>query len=527
MFNNMLYHENSLAKNTIPLTISLFCLLLFLFILSSISRKLKNQIAATRKAPPEVSGAWPLIGHLHLLRGSKPPQDTLGSMADKYGPIFSLRLGAHKTLVVSDWEMAKQCFTVNDRVFANRPKSMSFEVLGYNSSLIGFIPYGSYWRQMRKISMLELLCSRRIDTLKPVMEAEVKAAMRESYNLWLKKKNGFSEMNRWFGNIALDIMFQTVVGKRFFSDGDVNEENEGLRKAFRELFDLSSSLAVSDCLPYLRWLDLDGKEKKMKRTAKEIDGFIQIWLEEHKRNRDCGSGERKQSQDLMDVLLGLVEEGEEFDGNDSDTTIKAMCLSLIMAGSDTTTRTLAWALSLLLNNREILQEAIKELDTEIGSRRMVEVSDLKKLKYLESIIKETLRLYPPAPLNLPHESMENCTVGGYDVASGTRLLTNLSKLQRDPSLYPNPLEFCPERFLTTHKEVDVKGQHFELIPFGAGRRMCPGISFGLQAMQLTLATLLHGFDVETNDGGPVDMVGDSPLQVILSPRLSSHIYDQI
>ncbi|BAT77801.1 hypothetical protein VIGAN_02039800 [Vigna angularis var. angularis] len=129
MFNNMLYHENSLSKNTMPLTISLFCLLLLLLILSSISRKLKNQIAATRKAPPEVSGAWPLIGHLHLLRGSKPPQDTLGNMADKYGPIFSLRLGAHKTLVVSDWEMAKQCFTVNDRAFANRPKSMSFEVL--------------------------------------------------------------------------------------------------------------------------------------------------------------------------------------------------------------------------------------------------------------------------------------------------------------------------------------------------------------------------------------------------------------
>ncbi|WVZ21111.1 hypothetical protein V8G54_008433 [Vigna mungo] len=131
--------------------------------------------------------------------------------------------------------------------------------------------------------------------------------------------------------------------------------------------------------------------------------------------------------------------------------------------------------------------------------------------------------------------MENCTVGGYHVASGTRLLTNLSKLQRDPSLYANPLEFCPERFLTTHKEVDVKGQHFELIPFGAGRRMCPGISFGLQAMQLTLATLLHGFDIATNDGGPVDMVEQigftniraSPLQVILTPRLSSHIYHQI
>ncbi|BAT77804.1 hypothetical protein LR48_Vigan09g020800 [Vigna angularis] len=527
-----MYHENPRSNYTVPLTI---CLLLFLFILLSISRKLKNHSAATRKAPPEASGAWPLIGHLHLLGGSKPPHVTLGHMADKYGPIFSLRLGAHKTLVVSDWEMAKECFTVNDRTFANRPKSMTFEVLGYNSSMIGFIPYGSYWRQMRKIATLELLSSRRIDTLKHVMEAEVKAAMRESYNLWLKKKNGFSEMKRWFGNIALNIMFQTVVGKRFVSDGGVNEENERLRKVFRDLFDLGGSFAVSDCMPYLRWLDLDGIEKKMKRTAKEIDGFAQIWLEEHKRNRDCSSGERKHSHDLMDVLLGLVEKGEEFDGHDSDTSIKALCMTLIMAGSDSTAGTLAWALSLLLNNREILKKATDELDAEIGSKRMVDVSDLKKLKYLESIIKETLRLYPAGPLSLVHESMENCTVGGYDVASGTRLLTNLSKLQRDPSLYPNPLEFCPERFLTTHKEVDVKGQHFELIPFGAGRRICPGISFSLQATQLTLATLLHGFDIVTIDGGPVDMaeqigftsIRASPLQVILSPRLTSHIYDQI
>jgi len=176
-----------------------------------------------------------------------------------------------------------------------------------------------------------------------------------------------------------------------------------------------------------------------------------------------------------------------------------------------------------------------ELDREIGSEKMVEVSDLKKLKYLQCIIKETLRLYPAGPLSVPHESMENCTVGGYEVASGTRLLTNISKLQRDPALYPNPLEFRPERFETSHKEVDLKGHHFELIPFGAGRRMCPGLSFSLQLMQLTLGTLLHGFDIATSDGGPVDMLEQigltniraTPLQVIFTPRLSSHLYYQI
>lgn len=160
--------------------------------------------------------------------------------------------------------------------------------------------------------------------------------------------------------------------------------------------------------------------------------------------------------------------------------------------------------------------------------------DLTKLEYLQAIIKETLRLYPPAPLNVAHESIEDCIVGGYHIPSGTRLLTNLSKLQRDPMLYSNPLEFRPERFLTTHKDVDVKGQHFELIPFGAGRRICPGISFSLQLMQLALAYLLHGFDIVTQDGGEVDMaeqsgltnVKASPLQVILTPRLSAKVYSQ-
>ncbi|XP_020236826.1 cytochrome P450 82A4-like [Cajanus cajan] len=166
---------------------------------------------------------------------------------------------------------------------------------------------------------------------------------------------------------------------------------------------------------------------------------------------------------------------------------------------------------------------------------MVDISDLRELDYIQSIIKETLRLYPPAPLNVPHESIEDCIVGGYHVPIGTRLLTNISKLQRDPLFYPNPLEFCPERFLTTHKDIDIKGQHFELIPFGSGRRMCPGISFSLQVMQLMLATLLHGFDIVISDGKPIDMreqIGltntkASPLQVILTPRLPTYMYDEI
>ncbi|KAJ6675736.1 CYTOCHROME P450 82C3-RELATED [Salix viminalis] len=157
---------------------------------------------------------------------------------------------------------------------------------------------------------------------------------------------------------------------------------------------------------------------------------------------------------------------------------------------------------------------------------------MKNLVYLQAIIKETFRLYPAVPLSVPHESMEECIVGGYHIPVGTRLFTNLSKIHRDPQVWSDPNEFQPERFLTDHKDCDFRGQYFELIPFGSGRRMCPGISFALQILNLTLATLLHGFKIETLDDAPIDMSGTggiinikaTPLKALLTPRLSPGMY---
>ena len=205
---------------------------------------------------------------------------------------------------------------------------------------------------------------------------------------------------------------------------------------------------------------------------------------------------------------------------------------LILAASETSAITLTWALSLLLNNREALTKAQEELDIQIGKDRQVKESDLKNLVYLQAIIKETMRLYPAAPLLVPHESMEDCTLAGYHIPAGTRLLVNASKLQRDPNVWEDPNKFKPEKFLTTHKGVDVRGQNFELIPFGSGRRMCPGISFALQITQLKLATLLHAFEIATPSHEPMDMTGKggftnqkaTPLEVHLTPRFHAQIY---
>ena len=194
--------------------------------------------------------------------------------------------------------------------------------------------------------------------------------------------------------------------------------------------------------------------------------------------------------------------------------------------------TLTWAISLLLNNPNKLKKAQEELDIQVGKHRQVKESDIKHLPYLQAIIKETLRLYPAAPVSAPREAMEDCTVAGFHVPARTRLFVNLWKLQRDPSIWSNPLEFQPERFLTKHAHLDVRGLDFEFTPFGSGRRSCPGISFALQVLHLTLARLLHGFNLERISEKMVDMSEShgltlpkaTPLEVILVPRLPSMLY---
>ncbi|XP_038715774.1 cytochrome P450 CYP82D47-like [Tripterygium wilfordii] len=510
--------------------VTIFALSLSLYFLCM--RILKSE-SKNKNTPPKAGGAWPVIGHLHLLNRPQLAHRTLGLMADKCGPIFTIKLGVHRALVVCNSEIAKECLTTHDKVFATRPKTLAMEILGYDHTIFMFSPYGPHWRQMRKIATLELLSIHRLESLKNVRQSEVKTSVKELYQLWADNKSTgpnqvLVDMKRWFEDVNLNVIFRMIVGKRYSDDG---EESSGQKLALKEFFELFGKFVVSDALPFLRWLDLGGDEKAMKRIAKELDYVVEEWLEEHKKKRS--SGGRADQEDFMDVMLSILDDENDVPaGHSAHTTNKSTCQALILAASETTTITLTWVLSLLLNNRDVLNRAQNELDSHIGRERPVTESDMKSLVYIKAITKETLRLYPPAPLLIPHESMEDCTVAGYHVPTGTRLLIDVWKIHRDPRMWEDPHEFRPERFLTTHKDVDVKGHNFELIPFGSGRRMCPGVLFALQVLHLTLANLLHGFDFATPNDEPVDMSErsglavsrETPLEALVTPRLQGHLY---
>ncbi|CAI0558619.1 unnamed protein product [Linum tenue] len=516
---------------------------IFLFIVSILLWR--STRFGRHSGPRAVGGAWPIIGHLHLFSGPGPIHRVLGSLADQYGPIFTIRMGrAHqKAIVVSKWEIAKECLTTNDKAFiARRPHTIATETLGYNYSVFGFTPYGHYWRQMRKLVTIELLSSHRLRLLKPVRESEIRLATRELYDLWRQARKGGKndtvsvEMMGWFGDVALNGILRVVFGKRVGYYTSRDEESAKLKKLVRDYFDSVEKFGVGDVFPWLRRFDIGGHEESLKRIAKDLDDVVHEWLREHKESRCDGGGttEKLDGDDFMGVLLSILDEyGAE--RHDADAVNKATCVGLVLGASDSSTVVMSWALSLLMNHPEALKKAQIELEDLVGMERQVQESDLPNLHYLQAVVKETFRLYPPVPVNMRGPSGEDCVVAGRHIPKGTQLVLNYFKLQRDPHVWVEPNEFRPERFLTTtHKNVDVKGQDFELLPFGAGRRMCPGVSFALHVVQLTLATLLQGFDFRTTtfSGAKVDMgeaMGStyqraSPLEVLLSPRLPSHLY---
>ncbi|XP_076883272.1 cytochrome P450 CYP82D47-like [Bidens hawaiensis] len=399
--------------------------------------------------------------------------------------------------------------------------------------LFGIAPYGDYWRDIRKIITLEILSQKRVEMLGHVRVSEVRASIMDIYDTWIMNKDNEGldnmvkvDMKQWFGNLVFNVIVKIISGKRFL----VNDE-EGVRfqNASRIFMELFGTFMVSDFIPFTGCLD--GRyEKEMKVASKEMDNIIEGWLKKQK------SEPRQQVSDqvFMDVLISILQDAskEDLDGYDLDTVIKANMLTIIVAASDKTAVTLTWALSLLLNNPKALKTAQDEIDEHVGRDRLVDESDIRNLVYIDAIIKETLRLYPAAPLSVPHESMEDCIVNGYNIQKGTRLLVNLWKIHRDPDIWSEPCEFKPERFLTCQKEIDLKGKHYELLPFGSGRRMCPGVSFALQVLPLTLTNVIQQFVIHKPSNEPIDMserlgittIKATPLEVLLSPRLSLKMY---
>nr|BBD34755.1 putative cytochrome P450 [Eschscholzia californica subsp. californica] len=544
--------NNFLQFSKPTILIGLFGLLVYLLLAN-----LRKRISRKNEAP-EVEGGWPIIGHLHHFMGGKNKllHVAFGAWADKYGPVYTLRMGLNKVLVVNSAEVAKECSTTNDMLFMARPYRVASEIMGYGYAMFPIAPYGPFYLKMRKMVTQELLSNSRVDSLKHVWGSEIKNAIQELHNKVSSTKGGgpiSMDMKGWVSNLTFRTAMKVICGgvgvdggggggggggatSPATSIGEHNYDEVGsFQKALKEFFVLLGEIRISDVIPFLGWLDMrTGYVEKMKDNGNFLDNLMEEMLEEHKRKRRSLSEEEEKDgcyveQDFMDVMISKLNDPKLLSYYDSDTINKSTCLTLILSGSETTMVSIVWALALLVSHPDVLKKAQDELDTHVGRERQVDESDIKDLVYLQAVVKEALRLFPPAPLSTPRVATEDCVVSGYHVPAGTQLFVNTWKIQRNPEVWPEPSEFRPERFFTTHKDFDVRGLHYDLHPFGSGRRACPGAGFALQVVHLTLASLLHGFEIKNPSDEPIDMTESpgvtnlkaTPLKVLLTPRLFS------
>ncbi|KAJ7958215.1 putative Cytochrome P450 [Quillaja saponaria] len=455
--------------------------LLFFFCLSKV---IKYIYACHENFPPSPP-ALPVIGHLHLLK--KPLHQSLHKLTEKYGQILFLRFGTRKVLVVTSPSAVEECFTKNDIIFANRPRTLAGKHLHYNHKTMGSCSYGDHWRNLRRLTTLELFSTNRLASFSRVRQEEVQLLLKELQSK-LQRKSSKGRAKTKISGACFQYHF----------------ENDRREKVLRE--------------GLLKWVDFQGLEKRMVKFKDKMDRIFQNLLDEHRRTRIMNSSSKDGMMTLIDVMLSQQETEPEFY---TDDNMKGVIQAMLLAGSETSSTTMEWALSLLLNHPEAMRKAKAEIDTNVGQERLLDESDLPKLKYLQNVITETLRLYPPVPLLIPHESSDNCRVCGFDVPKGTMLLVNIWTMQRDAKLWENPTEFVPERF------EGGEGEGYNMIPFGAGRRACPGAVLGKRVVGLALGSLIQSFnwerigneEIDMQEGTGITLPKAEPLNALCEPRL--------
>ena len=249
----------------------------------------------------------------------------MAAMADKHGPTFTFQFGMKRALVISNHEAVKECFTTNDKAFASRPMSSHGKYLVYNYAAFGFAPYGTFWREMRKLVMIELLSSGHLETLKSMRVSEVDTLVKDLYSLCKSNKHNNNQtkvvFSDWIGRLSLNIITKVIAVKRYFGNDGNDEEAQHIGKIIKDFMYAAGVPVISDLIPFLKWIDLFGQVKFMKRVAKEFGSLVGSWVDEHTTRRVNGD-EPSDKLDFIDVMLSKIEENSMF-GHTRETIIKA------------------------------------------------------------------------------------------------------------------------------------------------------------------------------------------------------------
>ncbi|KAI9169993.1 hypothetical protein LWI28_020805 [Acer negundo] len=475
----------------------------FILLICLISSKLYQQIfhkPTTHLNLPPSPPALPIIGHLHLLTPAL--YNSFFNLSSKYGPLLYLHLGAARCLLVSSASMASEVFKTHDLAFSSRPLFAFADKLLYGTS--GFItaPYGDYWRFMKKLCVTELLGVKQLERSRTIRHKELRRLVAKVIEKATSKDQVLDvggELMRLTNNVTCRMVMSTRC-----SGDDDDGEAEKCKELVKESFELAAKLCFGDVLGPLKKLGFWIYEKQALNVSKRYDELLEKVLKEHEE----GDGEREGDEDLMDILLKVYKD-KKAEVKITRIHIKAFFLDLFIAGTDTTAEAMQWTIAELLNHPHAFKKVRQEIESVIGRTRLVEETDIPSLPYLQAVVKEALRLYPPGPVTT-RECRQKCRIKGFDIPEKTAVAINLYAIMRDPDAWENPDEFRPERFLIPSRDQEQK--LFNFVPFGRGRRGCPGSMLAFAVMNTVIAAMVQCFDWNVN-GDKVDMQPGSGMSM--------------
>ncbi|XWS35375.1 hypothetical protein CRYUN_Cryun21dG0121000 [Craigia yunnanensis] len=447
-----------------------------LFLLSNLVINLfHHQIKTRNKKIPPSPPALPFLGHIHLLKGS--PHRSLLTLSHKYGPILSLKLGSRLAVVVSSPSAVEECFTKNDIIFANRPHLWAGKHGSYNYTTLGLTPYGDHWRNLRRICKLELLSSNRLNMSSDLRRDEIKISLQKLYHASNYHSFTKVELKPLLLKLVFNIITRMIGGNQYNGESERKEATK-LQELIEQISQLGSSGAIGvlgDFFPYLQWVDYQGYKKKVLRLNREKDELLQGLVDEHRSKKFASESKNT----MINYLLSLKESQPNYY---TDEILEGLLQDMLMAGIDTTIVTLEWAMSSLLNNPSSVEKSRAEIESHVSQEKLI---------------------------------------GGYDIVKGTMLIVNAWAIHRDPKLWDQPNSFKPERFENGGENVAYK-----LMPFGAGRRSCPGMDLGRRIVGLALGSLIQCFEwkrvseeeIDMTEGRGLTMPKAEPLQALCKPR---------
>ncbi|KAL0376841.1 UNVERIFIED_CONTAM: cytochrome [Sesamum calycinum] len=459
---------------SIPLLLAL-SLIILLFLMAR-RRRRKSTAGRKLRHPPGPPGL-PFFGNL-LQYDHSNLHLRLAKLSDKYGPLMSMTLVGKRMIIISSARVAKEALKDNDLAFSSRPSFICARKLTYNHRGIISSPYTEYWREMRKMVVLRLFTLKQVNSFRPVREEEVARMVKEI----CRRANAQQpvNINETALSLSSSMISRFALGKRYDEEG--GSEKRRFDRLLKQLQELMLQIFIGDYFPWLGWIDnLCGRVARLEKGFKDLDSFYEELIEEHlSPNRpDSMNG------DILDLLIQLRED------RSSPVQIDWGHVKGVLM-----------AMTVLIKKPQVLNKVQQEIRSLLVKKGSVVEDDIQKLLYFKAVVKEILRLFPPAPLSVPRLTTKASIVDGYEIEPDTTVYVNVWAIGRDPDFWDNPNEFLPERFLNS--SVDFKGQDFGFLPFGSGRRVCPGMALGIAEVEVALANLLYSFHWDL----PAGMVED-------------------